>query len=201
MQHNQGATAKVLPGMKEPRIHITGAACSGTTTLAAALAEALALPHHDTDTYYWRPTDPPYTDRRPATERLALMRGALEPGGWIISGSLDGWGDPLLVEADLIVYLTAPTAVRLARLKARERRRFGARIGPGGDMEHIHASFLIWAAQYDEAGFTGRSRQRHEAWLADQSAPVLQLAATRTPEALAAQVLARLAEIGYVARD
>ncbi|OIP85966.1 MAG: adenylate kinase [Rhodobacterales bacterium CG2_30_65_12] len=187
--------------MTDPRIHITGAACSGTTTLGAALAAALGVPHHDTDTYYWRSTDPPYTDRRPATERLPLMRAALEPGGWVISGSLDGWGDPLLVGVDLIVYLSAPMGVRLARLKARERRRFGARIGPGGDMEHIHASFLVWAADYDEAGFTGRSRQRHEAWLAEQAAPVLRLEATRPPEALAAQVLARLAEIGYVAQD
>jgi adenylate kinase family enzyme len=178
--------------MTQPRIHITGAACTGTTTLGRQLAEALGVPHVDTDDFFWRPTDPPYTDRRPASERLALMRAAMPADGWIISGSLDGWGDPLLREVDLIVFLTAPTALRLARLKARERRRFGDRIAPGGDMEWLHASFLNWAAQYDDRGFTGRSRLRHETWLAEQPAPVLRLDATEPVEALVAKVLAAL---------
>jgi adenylate kinase family enzyme len=183
--------------MKHPRIHITGAACSGATTLGLALGAALGIRHLDTDEFFWRPTDPPYTDRRPAAERLALMRAAMGTRGWVISGSLDGWGDPLLEGVDLIVFLTASTAVRLARLKAREKRRFGARIAPGGDMEHLHASFLVWAAQYDDTGFTGRSRLRHESWLAEQAAPVLRLGATRPVEELTAEVLARLAEMGY----
>lgn len=187
--------------MTHPRIHITGAACSGTTTLGARLAEVLGVPHLDTDTYYWRPTDPPYTDKHPVAERLALLREAAGEGPWVVSGSLDGWGDPLAKEADLIVFLTAPTALRLARLKSRERRRFGDRIGPGGDMEQIHASFLVWAAQYDDAGFAGRSRLRHETWLADQAAPVLRLDATQPIETMTEQVLARLAEMGYAAAD
>lgn len=174
--------------MTGPRIHITGAACTGTTTLGAALAKALNVPHLDTDDFYWRRTELPYTDKRPAAERLALMRAALGEDGWVISGSLDGWGDALVAEADLIVFLTAPTAVRLARLKTRERRRFGARIEPGGDMEHIHASFLVWAAQYDDSGFTGRSRLRHETWLAEQDKPVLRLDALRPVEELVRRV-------------
>lgn len=179
------------------RIHITGASCTGTTTLGGALAAALGLTHLDTDDFYWRPTDPPFTEKRPSAERLARMQGAVGTGGWVISGSMDGWGDPLLADADLIVFLTAPTEVRLARLKARESHRFGARIGPGGDMEGIHASFLVWASQYDDTGFAGRSRLRHEAWLKDQDVPVLRLDADNSVRTLASRVLARLAEIGY----
>lgn len=174
------------------RIHITGASCTGTTTLGRLLAEALGLPLVDTDEFYWRPTELPYTSKRPVSERLALMRAAMGEDGWIISGSLDGWGDTLVADADLIVFLTAPMAVRLARLKARERRRFGGRIGPGGDMEHVHASFLVWAAQYDDAGFTGRSRLRHETWLAEQNVPVLELDGLRPPEDLAERVISAL---------
>jgi adenylate kinase family enzyme len=172
-----------------PRIHITGAACTGTTTLGQYLADALGVVHLDTDDYYWHPTDPPYTDKRPAAERLALMRAALGDHGWIISGSLDGWGDSLIENVDLVVFLTAPAALRLARLKARERHRFGNRIAPGGDMERLHASFLNWAAQYDDSGFTGRSRLRHETWLAERPSPVLRLDALRPPDELAEQVL------------
>jgi adenylate kinase family enzyme len=183
-----------------PRIHITGASCTGVTTLGELLAEALGVVHLDTDDFYWRPTDPPYTEKRPAAERLALMRAELGDDGWVISGSLDGWGDPLIENADLIVFLTAPTGVRLTRLRAREHERFGERIALGGDMEHLHASFLVWASQYDDTGFTGRSRLRHEVWMAEQDAPVLRLDATRPPEALLADVLARLDEMGYVPR-
>jgi adenylate kinase family enzyme len=35
--------------MKSRRIHVTGASGAGVTTLGRALADALAIPHHDTD--------------------------------------------------------------------------------------------------------------------------------------------------------
>lgn len=183
--------------MAGPRVHITGAACTGTTTLGHAVARALGVVHLDTDDFYWQASDPPYTKKYLAAERFARLAEAAGAGAWVISGALDGWGDPLAGRADLIVFLTAPTPLRLARLKARERHRFGARIEPGGDMEDIHAGFLVWAAQYDDAGFTGRTRLSHEAWLADQTAPVLRLDAQEPVDTLTTQVLARLAQIGY----
>jgi adenylate kinase family enzyme len=182
-----------MPGTTlSKRIHITGASGSRVTSLGVYLARTLDVPHLDTDDFYWQPTDPPFTEKRPVPERLALMRSDMGAGGWVISGSLDGWGDPLLGAADLIVFLTLARAERLARLIRRERERFGARIGPGGDMEQIHKAFLDWAVQYDEPGFTGRSRARHEAWLAELDMPVLRLDAHQTPEALARAVLAAL---------
>ena len=60
--------------MKSRRIHVTGASGSGVTSLGRALAEALALPHHDTDDYLWKPTTPPYRELRDAAERLRLMK-------------------------------------------------------------------------------------------------------------------------------
>ena len=177
------------------RVHITGAACSGVTTLGRRVAEALGVRHVDTDDSFWLPTDPPFTEKRPIRERIALIRAAQGSNGWVISGSLDGWGDPLVENADVVVFLDAPTTLRLARLKRRERERFGARIGPGGDMEAIHASFLIWASQYDDPGFIGRSRSRHEAWLSERETPVLRLSGTRAPEALTGAVLAALGQV------
>ena len=157
------------------RIHITGASGSGTSTLGRCLADDFGVPQLDTDDYYWAPSDLPFTARRPAAERLALMRQACGSGGWVISGSCDGWGDPLVLEADLIVFLTLPTPLRLARLKRRERRLFDARIGPGGDMERNHRDFLTWAASYDRPYFSGRSLNRHENWLAGLRMPVLRM--------------------------
>lgn len=158
-----------------PRIHITGASGSGTTTLGNALAASLDVPHLDTDDFYWAPSNVPFTVRRPIPERVALMNAAKGAGGWVISGSCDGWGDPVLEGMDLAVLLTLETPRRLARLKKRERARFGDRILAGGDMERAHREFLAWAASYDRPYFSGRSRERHEHWLSGLPVPVLRL--------------------------
>ena len=50
--------------MKSRRIHVMGASGAGVTSLGRALADALAIPHHDTDDYFWRLTTPPYQDKR-----------------------------------------------------------------------------------------------------------------------------------------
>jgi len=165
-----------MPGPAgEPRIHITGAAGAGVSTLGQALARAVSVRCIDTDDAYWMPTDPPFTAKRPVAERLKVLARVQGAGGWVVAGALCGWGDRAIREADLIVFLTAPEAERIARLRRRERAAFGARIEPGGDMARIHEDFIAWAAQYDDPHFTGRSRVMHEAWLMEQTIPVLRL--------------------------
>lgn len=155
------------------RIHVMGASGSGTTTLGIALAERLGATHCDVDDHYWMPTDPPFSTKRPVADRLAMMRAALARSArWVLSGSLVGWGEPAIEDAQLIVFVTVPTPVRLERLLARERHRHGDAILPGGPMEAIHAAFMAWAAGYDDPTFDGRSRHGHEAWLAAREVPV-----------------------------
>jgi hypothetical protein len=74
-----------------------------------------------------------------------------------------------------VVFLTAPKALRLARLAAREAAMFGPRIAPGGDMTRIHQEFMDWAACYDDPYFPRRSLVRHRAWLARLTQPVVEL--------------------------
>src|SRR5579872_4003369 len=114
----------------EPRIHITGASGSGVSTLGAALSRRLGCTRLDTDDFYWKPTDPPYRESREVGERLALVAAAMDqaPAGWVLSGSLDGWGDPLIPRFGRVVFLEAPTELRLQRLAERERGRYGAAI-------------------------------------------------------------------------
>src|SRR5262245_65783331 len=114
------------------RIHILGGSGSGTTTLGAALAHRLAIPHLDTDDYYWLPSHPPYAAKRPVEERLRLLdRDAGGDGSWMLSGSLCGWGDPLIPRFTHVLYLDVPTSVRLARLERREQARYGELMTPG----------------------------------------------------------------------
>jgi adenylate kinase family enzyme len=116
----EGPAALQMPS----RIHIFGASGSGTTSLASALAVTHGHRHLDTDDFYWLPTDPPYRQPRPPEVRLELLRRALtESGSWVLSGSLCGWGDPLIPEFELVIFLVVPTQVRLTRLRAREVER------------------------------------------------------------------------------
>ena len=148
-----------------PVIHIFGASGSGTSTLGAALAEALHLRHMDTDDYYWLPADVPFTLKRPPAERLERMYADLaESGGAVISGSLCGWGDPLIPAFTHAIRVVTDTETRLRRLHAREVRRFGDRVAPGGDMAAAHQEFLDWAARYDTGDAAMRSRALHDQW-------------------------------------
>jgi adenylate kinase family enzyme len=156
------------------RIHILGASGSGTTTLGRALAARLQYPHFDTDDYFWLPIDPPHTHQRERTERQQLLMGDLTAqDAWVISGSLCGWDDVAIPLFELVVFLSIPSEVRMARLHRREQARFGERILPGGDMYETSQAFLAWAASYDEGGLDIRSRQLHEEWLGTLPCPIL----------------------------
>jgi hypothetical protein len=133
--------------------------------------------HLDTDDYFWLRTVPPYRETRSREERLALLRQASrESKSWVLSGSLCAWGDPLIPEFELIVFLAVPTPVRLARLRVRESERYGQHaIEPGGQLHGAHVEFLDWAGRYDTGGLEMRSRALREAWLATVSCPVIRL--------------------------
>lgn len=175
--------------MDQPRVHITGASCSGVTTLGLALADKLEVRHMDVDDFYWIPTDPPFTIKRHPEERVRLIRQELPEDGWVLTGSFLGWGDALIGDIKTIVFVDTPTPVRMKRLLERESERFGDRIKPGGDMYETHNAFREWASQYDDPTFTGRSRARHEAWLGAQRVPVLRVNGTRPVGDLVSSVL------------
>lgn len=175
-------------------IHITGASGSGTTTLGVALSEKIGVSYLDTDDFYWSSGDPPNTQLRPPIERLQLLGQALsKSGSWVLSGSIDKWGVPLVARFDLVIFLSVPTEVRLARLRAREIERYGeASLAPGGNRHEPHKDFLEWAAQYESGTAVGRNRAKQERWLRRLSCPVLRLEGDRPPDVQVADSLAFL---------
>lgn len=176
------------------RVHILGASGSGTTTLAKALAVRVGCPHYDTDSYFWLPSNPPFQHIRDQEPRRAMLSADLEkPGGWVLSGSLCGWGDVFIPLFDLVVFLWVPHDLRMARLREREVERYGAEaIGVGGAMHAGSVSFLKWAAGYDDGGLETRSLRLHNDWLATLPGPVLRLEDPATVEANLAEVLRAL---------
>jgi adenylate kinase family enzyme len=180
--------------MKHCRIHITGASGAGVTSLGRALADALAIPHHDTDDYFWQPTTPPYQNKREIADRLRLMREMfLGRATWVLSGSLDGWGDPIVAHFDLVVFLHTAQAIRMQRLRAREATRYGANaVASGGGRHHETEDFIEWASRYDDGDFNVRSLQKHQAWLAALPCRVLRLDGARPVLELMQDVLAAI---------
>jgi hypothetical protein len=178
------------------RIHILGASGSGTSTLGSALARRLGVPHVDSDSFFWLPTDPPYTTPRPVEERQALLTRRLPIAAhWVFSGAATRWAAPLEPHYDLVVFLRLDPAIRMHRLRGREAGRWGARIQPGGDMAALNAAFITWAEAYDTAGSLRRGLLTHETWLADQTAPVLRLDSLAPVTDLVAAVVDRLGPI------
>ncbi|MEL6688017.1 MAG: AAA family ATPase [Pseudomonadota bacterium] len=159
------------------RVHIFGASGSGTTTLARALASKWSIPCHDIDDYYWLPTDPPFKQKRPVEERVALMHALfVARPHWVLSGGMLSWGEDIRERYQLVVFLTLDDQTRQHRLAERETQRHGANaIAPGGHAHDHYMAFMEWAAQYEDPDFNGRSRQRHEAWMRDLSCPCIRL--------------------------
>lgn len=149
------------------RIHIFGASGSGTSTLGAALSERFGYAHLDTDSFFWEPTDPPYRQLREVDARRRMLGEALDGSSrWVLTGSLCGWGDIFIPRFELAVFLFVPHEMRMARLIARERRRFGAAIEPGGPQYQQYRDFIAWAEKYDTADESMRSLRLHQRWLA-----------------------------------
>ncbi len=148
------------------RIHVFGASGSGTTTLGREVADRLNVRFFDSDDYFWERTEPPFTVPRPRDERSALLlRDVSDASRWVLSGSMIGWGDALVSSFTLAVYLRIDPEVRMQRIVARERLRYGARIEAGGDMHEQSKTFLEWARRYDTAGLEQRSAMLHEFWM------------------------------------
>ncbi len=164
-------------------IHIFGASGSGTTTLGKKICNELGYHLMDTDDYFWLPTEPPFTLKRPCKERIEMMtRDINNYENIVISGSLVDWGDVLIPYFTLAVRIEIEPAVRIARLIQREKERYGSRIEPDGDMYKQHLEFLEWAKSYDTGGMNMRSKVKHDDWQNLLSCELLHLDGADTVE-------------------
>lgn len=158
------------------RLHVTGACGAGTSTLGRALATRLGIPQFESDDIIWEPTEPRFQQLRDRAARLPLLLDATSGEAWVLSGSINSWGNAAAPRFQLVILLSAPTEIRLERLRRRELAEFGAAaLAPGGNMHQSHEEFIAYAARYDEGGLDIRSRALHESWIATLACPVLRL--------------------------
>ncbi len=151
--------------MDKQVIHLFGASGSGTSTIGRFICDKLGYDFMDTDDYFWEATNPPYQVKRGVADRVALMRSDIaRTDNAVISGSLVDWGDVLIPLFTLAIRVETDTAIRMERLKRREREHFGSRIDIGGDMYETHRKFMDWAASYDSGDLNRRSKLKHDTW-------------------------------------
>jgi len=92
----------------------------------------------------------------------------------VLSGSLNGWGDPLISFFELVVFVYVPQEERIKRLKIREYERCGNAIAPDGHRHEATKEFIEWAEGYD-TGISSRNLPKHEMWMAELKCPLLKI--------------------------
>ena len=104
---------------------ISGGPGSGCTSTAKLLGDRLGIPVLDSDSFFHKPTNPPFQEQYSPVERRRLLSEALaQSSDWILSGSIATW-DVDLPTIHFGVCMDIPKKVRMRRLELRERDRFG----------------------------------------------------------------------------
>ena len=119
------------------KIHVTGNAGSGKTTLAAKLGDALELPVFGLDSVVWQPG----WRKTPASERAGLEQALIQQPAWVI----EGVSDAVRAAADVVVFLDVPRRICYLRcLKRNLPYLFASRPGlPEDCPEYRIAPYLV----------------------------------------------------------
>ncbi|MFA6860119.1 MAG: AAA family ATPase [Clostridia bacterium] len=159
------------------KIHIIGAAGSGTSSIGKYIASKHNYKQIESDYYAWKLTDPPFSEYRDAKESQALLKEVFEAyENLVLCGSIAKWGQEFAREFDLVIFLKAPTRVRVKRLKEREFFLHGNRVLPSGDMHDNFVNFLWYAKHYNRGDLSFRSLALHKKFIKDFiSCPVLKV--------------------------
>jgi adenylate kinase family enzyme len=101
------------------RVAVVGNSGSGKTTLAAAIADALAVPHLELDSIFhqagWEPL--------PRDVFRARVADFIAADGWVVDGNYSAVRDLVWTRADTVVWLDLPRGVIMRQLLARTLRR------------------------------------------------------------------------------
>lgn len=175
------------------RILISGGPGAGCTSTAKLVGDELGLPVFDSDTYFHKPTDPPFQAQYSPAERRHLIGRDLDTTpDWILSGSIATW-DVVLPIIHFGVFLDTPKGERLRRLGLRERERFGSRIDVGGDLHLENKDFIKWASGYEERPGTGRNRSTDRAFLMRQCEYFVEISVSLSLDEMASEIRGLLA--------
>jgi adenylate kinase family enzyme len=101
------------------RVSVVGNSGSGKSTMAAALARRLGVPHVELDGLKHQPG---WTELS-RDEFAARVRTAIAADGWVIDGNYSEVRDEIWHRADTVVWLDPPRAVVMRQVVGRTLRR------------------------------------------------------------------------------
>jgi adenylate kinase family enzyme len=103
------------------RVHVVGTSGSGKSTVAAALARALGVPHVELDALHWLPG----WQERPVDEFRAHLSAALATHGWVVDGNYAAQSRDLVwAQVDTVVWLDLPRRTVMRQVVQRTARRW-----------------------------------------------------------------------------
>jgi adenylate kinase family enzyme len=105
------------------RINVVGTSSVGKTTLAAAIAELLDVPHVEMDALHWEPN---WIEAPPEVLR-ERVRVATAGDGWVVDGNYGMVRDLIWARAQAVVWLDLPLRTILWRYVRRTLRRVARR--------------------------------------------------------------------------
>jgi adenylate kinase family enzyme len=179
------------------RLLITGGPGSGCTTTAEKISQELGVPVFDSDSFFHKPSDPPFQESYSPEERRLMLDSALsKKPSWIVSGSVATWGLSSFKPAHGVL-LNVPKTVRLQRLVQRQRDQFGPRIEVGGDMHDEHEAFIEWAADYEERSGIGRNLATDREFLLHQCDRFMNIDQMADIDAIAGKIMRFLSNTNH----
>lgn len=167
-------------------ILVFGANGCGKSTLGRALADILHHKYMDIEDYYFEKSDSnPYETSRSYEEYTALMLEDINKyGSFVLSAVIGDFGEAINKLYDYAVYMHAPLAIRLERIKKRSYAQFGKRTLKGGDLFEQEQKFLQFAAT--------RSLTKIEQWAEKLTCPIISINAEKAIDENIEEILLHL---------
>ncbi len=98
-----------------PKIFIMGGPGSGKSTLALELSQLTNAEHIELDLVAF-PAQGPGIPLKPESDLISEVSKIQAKQSWIVEGIYTGWCDPLIFEADLVIWLDPPWPIALWRV-------------------------------------------------------------------------------------
>lgn len=127
------------------RIHVMGNSCSGKSSLAARLPEALAVPCVELDALNWKPGWVGLNDHDPDEFRRRI-RHATAGDGWVVAGSYTAFSQQLIwPRLHTVIWLDLPLGLLVWRMVHRSWRRWRtSELLWGTNYEAFWPQFMVW---------------------------------------------------------
>lgn len=153
----------------DKRILIIGASGTGTTTLGKRISTKLELPFIDLDELFWLESEIPFTKFRNTEQLKEIVNDKIySKNEWLISGDPSLWNVGIEDKINYLIFLKAPTDIRISRLEQRYNNHYGIASRVKGNLIfENHQSFIKWTMQYNTGGITGRTKDKQELWISN----------------------------------